>query len=89
MLPKQDWVVVENCHEAVKTVEEHEKIKELLNTRQMIPYRARESVYTLSGLVKCGKCGHTHSFLVKTNGLELMKPCWYKDPYGKSVIIKV
>ncbi len=36
----------------------------------------------MSGLVKCGKCGHTHSFLVKENGLELMKPCWYKDPYG-------
>jgi len=82
MIPKEEWVVVENCHEAVKTVEEHERIKEILNTRAMIPCRARESVYPLSGLVKCGKCGHTHSFLVKTNGIVLMKPCWYKDPYG-------
>lgn len=82
MLPREEWIVVENRHEAVKTVEEHERIKELLNTRQKIPYRAREGVYALSGLVKCGKCGHTHSFLVKEDGLELMKPCWYKDPYG-------
>lgn len=25
VLPKSEWNIVENCHEAVKTIEEHEK----------------------------------------------------------------
>lgn len=81
-LNREDWIIVEGSHEAVKTLEEHEQIKELLITRQNIPYRGRESVYALSNLVKCGLCGHTHSFLTKPTEVVLMKPCWYKDPYG-------
>ncbi len=45
MLPMEEWIVVENRHEAVKTVEEHERIKDLLNTRQKIPI-AREKGFT-------------------------------------------
>lgn len=78
-----EWIIIENCHEAVKTREEHEHILNWLNERKITPLRTRQSVYALSGLVKCGLCGHTHTFLTKPkNNLVLMKPCWYKDPYG-------
>jgi DNA invertase Pin-like site-specific DNA recombinase len=87
-IPKDERVVIENRHEAIKTQEEHDEIINRLEERKAIPFRARQSVYSLSGLIKCGKCGHTHSFLVKDSGKILMKPCWYADSHGNKCINK-
>ncbi|MGF7059635.1 recombinase family protein [Brassicibacter mesophilus] len=80
-LPKSEWVVVENCHEAVKTPQEHEVILKFLNERRLIPVHARKGSYSLSGLVFCKVCGHGLTFLTNQRG-KFLKPCWYKDHLG-------
>lgn len=79
-LPKSEWVIVENCHEAVKTPEEHDKIIKMIEERTKIPTRSRKKAHIFTGLIKCGKCGHFHTFY--SQGKELMKPCWYADEMG-------
>ncbi len=81
VLPRSEWVVVKNCHEAVKTQEEHDKIIQFINDRKQIATKARHQTFMFSGLIKCGRCGHTHTFYFRDNKYH-MKPCWYIDPYG-------
>lgn len=84
-LPKSEWVIVDNCHEPVKTLSEHNKIIELLNRRKKTPTKARAGTYTFSGLIKCGKCGYGMSFNTKnhtTGEKEYLRPCWKVDSYG-------
>ena len=57
--PKEEWIVKENCHEAVKTTDEHERILATLASRRKIPKSSDQVKMPLSGLIKCGKCGHT------------------------------
>lgn len=80
-LPKSEWLVVENCHEAVKTPQEHERILAFLSERRLIPVHARKGAYSLSGLLFCKVCGHGLTFLTNERG-KFLKPCWYKDHLG-------
>ena len=80
-LPKSEWVVVENCHQAVKTQEEHDQILMFIGERTKVPTRSRKHAHALTALIKCGVCGHTLSFY--SQGKEYVKPCWYTDSFGK------
>ncbi len=82
LLPRSEWIVVENCHEPVKTQEEHDKIVQLISDRRLIGTRARHKTYAFSGLIKCERCGHSHTFYIK-RGECYMKPCWYINPLGE------
>ncbi len=79
--PKSEWVVVENCHDAVKTQEEHDQIVQLIEGRKLLGTRARHQTYAFSGLIKCAVCGHSHTFYTR-RGEIYMKPCWYIDSVG-------
>jgi len=81
ILPRNEWVIVDNCHEAVKTLEEHEAIISIINQRQKIPVKSRKQTHSLTNLVKCAKCEHSHS-LHTVDGSAYIKPCWYKDRLG-------
>lgn len=83
-LPKSEWVVVENCHQAVKTQEEHDMIRTLLHSRNIAPTRVRRGNRPLSGLIICSKCGHTMQVVYREDRKtpDSLKPCWYKDPLG-------
>lgn len=83
--PREEWVIVENCHEAVKTEKEHAKVQMFFSrVITTTPKKKGSKVYPLSGLVKCAKCGHTMVVRYrsdnKTTGQIL--PCWYRDKYG-------
>ena len=80
-IPRCDWVVVENCHQATKTQEEHDRIAELIKSRKSVAAKARHKTYAFSGLIKCVNCGHSHTFYIKRDEV-FMKPCWYVDPMG-------
>lgn len=56
-LPKDEWVIVKGAHEPIITIEEHQKIKELI--RHKAKHHLGGNINPLSGLVKCGKCGTT------------------------------
>jgi len=83
-IPKEQWIVIENCHEAVKTQEEHEKILLFLHRVTNVPKRKPKQILPLTGLIKCGMCGHTMSLYIRKdrNETEYLKPCWYKDAVG-------
>lgn len=84
-LPKNQWVIVENCHEAVKTQEEHDKILLFCSRLIKVPKRKSKKILPFSGLIKCGLCGHTMSLYYRENRKthESLKPCWYHTPEGK------
>lgn len=80
--PRDNWVVVENAHPAVKTPEEHAEIVKLLEQRRIQTKRTRHGAYVYSGLVFCGKCGSSLQFQPKENGRILVKKCQKVDPFG-------
>lgn len=75
--PRENWIIVENCHKAVKTKEEHEKILLEFEKRRRNYTYAKSGTFPLTGLVKCGKCGRSMSFQRKPNGNHLIKKCQY------------
>jgi DNA invertase Pin-like site-specific DNA recombinase len=79
---RKDWIVEEGSHEPLKTPEEHARILEALERRRIIPKKARQSVYPLSGLIRCASCGYAHGFYQKENGRLMLKPCVHRDPLG-------
>ncbi|NPV92887.1 MAG: recombinase family protein [Firmicutes bacterium] len=85
VLPRSQWYIVENCHEAVITQEEFDKIQDLNRKRQLVGTRARSGVWALSGLLKCGLCGATLGFNPKNNGNHQIKPCYVRDDFGNKI----
>ncbi len=88
VLPKSEWVVVENCHEPIKTQEEHDLITQSISARTLIPNKSKKQTHVFTGLIKCAICGSTQTFHRRgfdKNGTEIihMKPCWYVDKFGK------
>jgi len=74
--PRDNWIIVENAHTAVKTLEEHAEILATLERRRLIKStRARKGFHVYSGLVFCGECGQSMKFQRKENGTVLVKPC--------------
>ncbi|WDM00840.1 recombinase family protein [Alicyclobacillus cycloheptanicus] len=74
VIPRENWIVVESAHPAVKTPEEHAEIITLLESRRIQPKHARRGTYVLSGLLFCGKCGYSLQFQRKENGRTLEVP---------------
>ena len=56
-LPREQWIIVENCHEAVKTQEEHEQILKILEKFKHARNSRDKQIF--SSLVKCKVCGRT------------------------------
>ena len=83
-IPKDKWVIVENCHQAVKTQKEHEQILLFLNRITTMPRRTPKQILPLTDLIKCGKCGHTMGIYIRKNrgNKEYLKSCWYINPVG-------
>ena len=83
-IPKSEWVIVENCHQAVITQIEHDAIMLYMSRLHIIPRRTNDTIRSLSGLIKCGLCGHTMSIGYRSSRKtpEWLETCWYKDPFG-------
>lgn len=84
-IPKEKWVIVHNCHEAIKTQDEHDQILLFASRLTNMPKRTQNNIMPLSGLIKCKKCGHTMGVYRRNdrNMSDVLKPCWYTDLYGK------
>ena len=55
-MPEKDWIRVENAHEAIIPKYTFERVQRLLST-DMRTAPDQESVYALSGKIKCAGCG--------------------------------
>lgn len=58
--PKEDWIIVENTHEAIVSREDFETVQGLL-LRKTRKAPVKEEVYLFSGFVKCGDCRRSMS----------------------------
>lgn len=81
-IPKEQWTVVENRHEAIKTQDEHEKILIGIQKNLKSPYRRSDHYYPLKGLIKCGLCGYGLPLEYKRGKDLIVKKCWHKDYLG-------
>ena len=55
--PREEWIIKENCQEALKSFDVHDKILATLASRRKIPKSSVQIKLPLAGLIKCGKCG--------------------------------
>ena len=78
--PPEEWVQIENAHEAIVTKRDFELVQKLsqLDTRAA---PGGNSVYLFSGLLVCGSCGARMSR--KTNTYKGQKYIYYRCPVGK------
>jgi len=85
MIPRNEWIVVENCHVAIKTQQEHDKIIELIGNRRTISHKSRHQSYAFTGLIECEQCGHFHSFHMRgaNTNLPYMRACHHQSATGE------
>lgn len=64
-LPKEQWIAVDHCHEAIIEKELFEQVQELLKLRRYSTGKGSSRPYLFAGKVRCGIC---HSIMTKTKG---------------------
>ena len=82
--PKEDWIVVENCHEPIITQELWDTVHKILNAKHR-PAKAGE-VQMFAGLLYCSDCGHclTYSQKQRKHGsYHGAYSCWMYKTHGK------
>ena len=55
---KDDWIVIEDCHEAIVSKIDFDTVQSLLQRDARVPPK-EDSVHLFSGYVHCGDCHHT------------------------------
>lgn len=82
--PKEDWIVVENCHEPIITQELWDTVHKILNAKHR-PAKGGE-VQMFAGLLYCSDCGHclTYSQKQRKDGsYHGAYSCWMYKTHGK------
>lgn len=82
--PKEDWIVVENCHEPIIMQELWDTVHKILNAKHR-PAKAGE-VQMFAGLLYCSDCGHclTYSQKQRKDGsYHGAYSCWMYKTHGK------
>lgn len=58
IISREEWEIIENCHEAIVSLEEWEKVQELIDRRPTIMQGNTSPFYNLfHGIVYCAACG--------------------------------
>lgn len=58
IIPREDWEIIENCHEAIVTPEEWDKVQELIDGRPAIMEGNACPFYNIfHGIIYCATCG--------------------------------
>lgn len=82
--PKEDWIVVENCHEPIITQELWDTVHKILNAKHR-PAKAGE-VQMFAGLLYCSDCGHCLIYSQKQRkdgSYHGAYSCWMYKTHGK------
>ncbi|MBE6067406.1 MAG: recombinase family protein [Clostridium lundense] len=81
-LPREEWIIVENCHEPMITQDEFDKIQLMIEKRTLVPPAARSAKGEFTGILRCGCCGHTMQIQKRKVGKDLIRPCKCFDSNG-------
>ena len=65
MLPKDEWVIVKNTHEALIDEQTFQTVQQRVNVKQ--PFTARNPDNIYRGLIYCGECGGRWAFNRKSS----------------------
>ena len=65
---KEDWVIVENTHEAIVNVDTWNEAQKRIIVNNPVRINSQKEVSLFSGLVKCADCGGLMAYNVKTSG---------------------
>lgn len=82
--PKEDWIVVENCHDPIISQELWDTVHKILNAKHR-PAKTGE-VQMFAGLLYCSDCGHclTYSQKQRKDGsYHGAYSCWMYKTHGK------
>ena len=77
--PEEEWIVVENNHEALITKEQWERVNNILKSNATSETRKIQSknVHIFSGLIKCGICGSGGSAYLDRARSDGYRPSMY------------
>jgi DNA invertase Pin-like site-specific DNA recombinase len=80
---KEKWIVYKNCHEAVKTQEEHDKIIFLTNRNKRSSKASRAGKQVFSGLLYCACCSKAMQIQKQKNRPnDSVRSCRTHDAFG-------
>lgn len=82
---RDKWIIIENCHERVKTMEEHQQMLLIRESRHKVSKPARAWKFTLSGILYCGKCGYAMRInrkMTRKGESTYIVKCQKRDSYG-------
>ena len=82
--PKEDWIVVENCHEPIITQELWDTVHKILNAKHR-PAKTGE-IQMFAGLLYCSDCGHALTYSQKKHkdgSYHGAYSCWMYKTHGK------
>ena len=83
-VPREDWIIVENCHEPIISQELWDEAHRMMSTKRR-PTQTGE-VQMFAGLLYCADCGHalTYSQKKRKDGTyHGAYSCWMYKTHGK------
>lgn len=83
---KEEHIIVKNTHEPIISKEDFDKVQEIIKKRHTTPKERDIDKYLLSGLLVCGKCGHSLGITSKntTKAKTKYTSCNYYNRKGKA-----
>jgi len=87
-IPKENWIIIPNTHEAIVTEEDFNTVQSLLSKRNYASTkREAKSIHLLSGLVVCGDCGKAMTYTTVTRkNRHVYLVCSTRRRYGKLAV---
>ena len=79
--PKENWIIVENTHEAIIDKESFNKVQEILPKQHQ--RNDKKELFLLDGLLKCADCGHNISIRARRANGKSTTVCNYYRKYNK------
>lgn len=80
--PESEWKVYEQAHEAIVDPVMFEQVQQAMKDRQRTPHASRRRKFSLTQVVKCGKCGKSMSFIKAGTGgytKDTIRTCFSAD----------
>lgn len=80
-VPKEDWIIVKDTHEAIIDVETFNTVSSFLKKNKNNP--DGKSTYLLRGFLYCKECGHSIGVNPSSDGKRKYCACCYYTSYSK------
>lgn len=82
-IPRKDWIVAENTHEAIISQDDFYCVQERLKQKSQIQYPVEKTTHLLGGLIFCGDCKMPMTFRRSGKNKEFICLCSGYSRFGK------